>query len=309
MRRVKSPAALAVSGVVAVVALAVALAFGFGFLGANNASAAPAVPHFVEEAVASGVSHAYQGDFEYFVGGGVAVFDCNGDRLPDLYFAGGSAPAALYMNASPSGGALHFEQVADPQTDLAAVTGAYPLDFDGDGQVDLAVLRFGENVLLRGLGDCRFERANEAWSFDGGDAWTTAFSARWDEGRQFPTIAVGHYLTSTDPNSFSCADNQLFRAATDGIGFAPPEPLAPGWCTLSMLFSDWDRSGRRDLRVTNDRHYYGDTSGGEEQLWRVPVDGRADALHRRRRLAAVCGSGAWASPATTSPVTATRTTT
>jgi hypothetical protein len=33
-----------------------------------------------------------------------------------------------------------------------------------------------------------------------------------------------------------------------------------------MLFSDWDRSGRRDLRVTNDRHYYTD---GREQLWRV----------------------------------------
>ena len=33
-----------------------------------------------------------------------------------------------------------------------------------------------------------------------------------------------------------------------------------------MLFSDWDRSGRRDLRVSNDRHYYRD---GSEQLWRI----------------------------------------
>jgi hypothetical protein len=33
-----------------------------------------------------------------------------------------------------------------------------------------------------------------------------------------------------------------------------------------MLFSDWDRSGRRDLRISNDRHYYMD---GEEQLWRM----------------------------------------
>jgi hypothetical protein len=33
-----------------------------------------------------------------------------------------------------------------------------------------------------------------------------------------------------------------------------------------MLFSDWDRSRRRDLRVTNDRHYY---VGGEDQLWRI----------------------------------------
>ena len=33
-----------------------------------------------------------------------------------------------------------------------------------------------------------------------------------------------------------------------------------------MLFSDWDRSGRRDLRVTNDRQYY---INGSEKLWRV----------------------------------------
>jgi hypothetical protein len=33
-----------------------------------------------------------------------------------------------------------------------------------------------------------------------------------------------------------------------------------------MLFSDWDRSGRRDLRITNDRQYYVD---GEDQLWRI----------------------------------------
>ena len=33
-----------------------------------------------------------------------------------------------------------------------------------------------------------------------------------------------------------------------------------------MLFSDWDHSGRRDLRVSNDRHYY---RTGQEQLWRI----------------------------------------
>jgi enediyne biosynthesis protein E4 len=35
---------------------------------------------------------------------------------------------------------------------------------------------------------------------------------------------------------------------------------------LSMLFSDWSRSGQRDLRMTNDRHYYRD---GGDQLWRI----------------------------------------
>jgi enediyne biosynthesis protein E4 len=41
----------------------------------------------------------------------------------------------------------------------------------------------------------------------------------------------------------------------------------PQFCTLSMLFTDWDGSGRADLRVSNDREYY---KGGEEQLWHIP---------------------------------------
>jgi hypothetical protein len=44
-----------------------------------------------------------------------------------------------------------------------------------------------------------------------------------------------------------------------------------------MLFSDWDRSGRRDLRVSNDRHYY-DPVNGQEQLWRV-APGEAPRLY------------------------------
>jgi hypothetical protein len=36
-----------------------------------------------------------------------------------------------------------------------------------------------------------------------------------------------------------------------------------------MLFSDWNRSGRSDLRVSNDLHYYLPTDG-QEQLWRMP---------------------------------------
>ena len=44
-----------------------------------------------------------------------------------------------------------------------------------------------------------------------------------------------------------------------------------------MLFSDWDGSGRRDLRVTNDRQYY-DNEVGSEQLWRV-APGEAPRLY------------------------------
>ena len=235
-------------------------------------------PRFVEEGAAAGIDHAYTGEFDFFVGGGVAAFDCDGDHRIDLYLAGGSAPAALYRNTSPTAGALRFEPVPGRATDLDRVTGAYPLDLDGDGVTDLAVLRHGETVLLRGLGACRFERANEALAFDGGDAWTTAFSASWETADQvIPTLAFGDYV-ETDANgnaTFDCPDNRLIRPAADGSTYGPPIALAPGWCPLSMLFSDWDRSGRRDLRVSNDRHYYRD---GQEQLWRVAA-GEAPRLY------------------------------
>ena len=226
-------------------------------------------PRFVEEAEAAGVVHAYDGDWTFFVGGGVAVFDCNDDRKPDLYFAGGANPSALYVNESPIGGALRFTEAEATGTEMTDVTGAYPLDIDSDGSIDLAVLRHGENVIFRGLGNCTFERANDALGFDGGDLWTAGFSATWEEEAALPTLAIGTYVELDDDGrqTGACSDNFLLRP--DGDGYADPTPLSPGWCTLSVLFSDWDRSGRRDLRIANDKHYYRD---GEEQLWRIEAD-------------------------------------
>ena len=260
---------IALGAVLAVAVAAVAIPAVAGGIGLGGTSP----PRFVEESAIAGVDHVYDGDFEFFVGGGVAVFDCNDDGRPDLYFAGGTNPASLYRNDSPVGGALRFTELADPVTDRIDVTGAYPLDIDGDGRTDLAVLRQGENELLRGLGDCRFERANEAWAFDGGDAWTTAFSAKWEGSAALPTLAFGNYKDeSTDDSVYRCLDNALIRPNPAGDGYAAPVPLTPAWCALSMLFSDWDRSGRVDLRISNDRHYYGNYSGGQEQLWRMARD-------------------------------------
>src|SRR5205807_5435185 len=97
-------------------------------------------------------------------------------------------PASLYRNDSPVGGALKFTRLVDPVTDLTRVNGAYPIDIDGDGQTDLAVLRNGETIFLRGLGNCRFEPANAALSIETGNAWTTAFSATWEGTNRLPTL-------------------------------------------------------------------------------------------------------------------------
>ncbi len=230
---------------------------------ASGVQEADAAPRFVDDTTTAGVDHSYDGEFEFFVGGGVAAFDCNDDGRAELYLAGGSGAAALYRNESPIGGALRFTQQPSPVTDLTSVTGAYPLDIDSDGTTDLAVLRLGGNAILRGLGDCRFEEANDLFGIDAGDSWTTAFSASWEGSNELPTVAFGNYLV---PDTTDCDQSQLVRPGPSGSQYGAPLPLDPGYCTLSMLFSDWGRSGRRDLRMANDRHYY---VGGQEQLWRI----------------------------------------
>lgn len=231
----------------------------------TSLTAQPVQPAFVEETASSGIDQKYMGEWTYMVGGGVAAFDCNGDGKDELFLPGGEAPARLYLNQSKPGGALRFAET-DAGLGLEAVTGAYPLDIDGDGITDLALLRVGENVVMRGRGGCRFERANEAWGFDGGDAWSTALAATWEAGQDWPTIAIGNYIDRTE-EIFpwgSCTDNWLHRPA--GRAFGPPVALKPSFCALSMLFTDWNRSGTPALRISNDREYY---KGGQEQLWKL----------------------------------------
>ena len=259
---------------------------------AEDKAAPPAsdVPVFAEEAKAAGIGHSYSGPWEFFVGGGVATFDCDGDQKPDMFLTGGREPAKLYRNTSATGGALSFEPVplAIGERNIKNVLGAYPLDIDDDGWTDLAVLRLGRNLLLKGGPGCSFTLSNRAWGFDGGRAWTTAFSAIWEPDASFPTLAFGNYVDRTAPGSpwGTCHDNALIRpGAGTEPDYSAPSPLTPGYCALSMLFTDWNRSGEPSLRISNDRQYY---RGGEEQLWRVPPQrpatlyGRADGWQSLR---------------------------
>ena len=257
------------------------------------------VPRFIDVATEAGVKHAYTGDWTHYVGGGVAAFDCDLDGDPDLFFAGGASAAALYRNNSQPG-ALRFSAVDGSELVETGVTGVYPLDIDGDGTMDLAVLRLGANRLYRGLGECRFAAAGEAWNVPGGDGWTTAFSAVWEGGNRLPTLAFGNYVDrhmwaamhtpfgdsgTGAPPTPACPDNVLFRpAGPDATRYAPAIRLSPGHCPLSMLFTDWSRAGAPDLLVSNDRFYHEDT--GEEQLWHLGAEprlyGRNDGWQRLR---------------------------
>jgi hypothetical protein len=248
--------------------LAVVVVVGVGLTRSGGPSE-PAVPRFVDETAASGLVQSYGGDDTFDVGGGVAVFDCDGDNRPDIFAAGGGRPSGLYRNVSTTGGPLRFVPVPGAASDLTDVTGAYPIDIDGDGIADLVALRDGVSEVLRGLGGCRFESANAAWHLEQTPATTTAFSATWEAGATRPTLAFGTYVASALADGrYVCPDDQLFRPSPDDATYEPPVALHPGYCTLSMLFSDWARSGHQDLRISNDRQYYDNDVGGE-QLWQI----------------------------------------
>ena len=227
----------------------------------------PAIPKFIEETTISGLQVRFEGEAEYMVGGGVATFDCDGDGLPDVYVTAGVNKAKFYKNRSTRGGPIKLSEERSG-LEVTNAIGAYPLDIDGDGIADLVVLRVGEVALFRGLGDCKFQRANNLWKVNTGNAWHSAFSATWERGQSMPTLAFGTYIDRSKPEFpwGSCTPGSLWWPDASGKFYAAPVALAPGHCALSMLFSDWSRSGEAALRVSNDREYY---KNGQEQLWRL----------------------------------------
>ena len=152
-------------------------------------------PRFVDETAAAGVDHTYDGDFPYFVGGGVAAFDCDGDGRPDLYVAGGASPAAPV-----------------PQRELGRRRAAVRAGRRSGDRSDRGHRRLPARRGWRRHGRphgpaARRERRSSAASAAaassgptsaGGSTaatrWTTAFSATWEGAHALPTLAFGNYV-------------------------------------------------------------------------------------------------------------------
>ena len=256
-------------------------------------------PRFVDEPRPPASTIAYAGGFEYFVGGGVATFDCDDDGRPTCSSpAAANRPRSTATTARP---AVRSRSAAwrPPITDLTASPAPTRSTSTATGSSISSCCARGGDVMLAGSATAGSSTPTSSLGLDGGDDVDGRPSApTWEGSNDLPTLAFGGYLVA-DTRVVCATAASSGRAAGDSYG--PPVALSPGYCTLSILFSDWSRSGR--ARPAHD-----------ERPALLPRRHRPAVAHRarRRRRARTprptaggrCRSGAWASPARTSPVTA-----
>ena len=181
---------------------------------------------------------------------------------PTLYVAGGERTRRrCTATTSPIGGALRFRGSRPGDRPRRGRRAPTRSTSTATAHIDLAVLRDRRERPPPRPRRLPVRAGERGWALDGGDGPTTAFSATWEATATLPTLAFGNYLDPARPDAGRpLRRNELVRPMRPARGYAAPIPLTPGYCALSMLFSDWDRSGRRDLRVSNDRHYYDRTA-------------------------------------------------
>jgi len=165
----------------------------------SSRTARPPATRFVDVTEASGVGFRHENGAQgrlllpETMGGGVAVFDADGDGDPDLLFVNSSwwpgdprwnspprPTSALYRNDTEAGGPIRFTDITAgsgfevPFYGMGAACG----DFDNDGAVDVLLTGVGGEKLFRNLGAGRFtDVSREAGLGDEPGRWSTA--AAW----------------------------------------------------------------------------------------------------------------------------------
>ncbi len=153
-------------------------------------------------------------------GSGVAIFDYDNDGLADVFFVNqtrwhsgdGRVPPTnrLFRNA----GDLRFEDVT-AEANLVRTgwgQGACVADYDNDGDEDLFVTYWGDNVLYRNEGDGRFEDVT-------GAAFPPTVRRRWSTGCAFLDydrdgsldLAVANYIRFDLGTTPKPGENELCR--------------------------------------------------------------------------------------------------
>lgn len=207
------------------------------------------------------------------MGAAVSIVDVDHDSRPDLYVANGAAGSknALYMNRGDG----TFEDRADSVglADLNRVgegstTGSVWADYDGDGDTDVFVYRWGRQILMQQQADGGFRDVSKSAGLDvhmnsNGATW---FDADGDGDLDLYVTAYFRedidlwHLASTKimQDSFEFARNggvnRLFENQGDGsfVDVTTRAGVGSTRWTLAVVAADLDGDGRQDLYLAND---------------------------------------------------------
>ncbi|SFD97950.1 FG-GAP-like repeat-containing protein [Spirosoma endophyticum] len=224
-------------------------------------------------------------NYQYiYNGGGVGVGDFNGDKKPDVFFAGNQVSNKLYINETESAGdKLHFKDI----TQLAGVggggrwcSGVSVVDVNADGKLDVYVSttlhkkanqranllyvnqgndadgapKFREMAADYGIADTTYTTHSTFFDYDNdGDLDLFVLVDQIDDPRN-PTNLRARVNDGTSPNTDRLYRNDFdakrghayFTDVTQQAG-----TLAEGF-GLGVNICDINRDGWKDIFVTND---------------------------------------------------------
>ncbi|MEO9804106.1 MAG: VCBS repeat-containing protein [Reichenbachiella sp.] len=209
----------------------------------------------------------------YYMGGGVAVGDVNGDGLQDLYFTGNSVKNKLYLNK----GDLQFEDIttaAGAGADNRWITGVAMHDINADGLMDISISVAGiwastKNILYinQGVNDQGIpqfvDEAEDRGVADEGLTIQTAFFDADQDGD------IDMYVANYEQTSFGTlihqykqkVDNPVWKSSdhlyiNDGTGHFTDGTEKAGMLNFGLavgvIASDFNNDNLTDLYVSND---------------------------------------------------------
>lgn len=253
----------------------------------------PGPPRFTDVAREAGVTAVIRSggpDKRYIVegnGSGCAWLDYDGDGWSDLFIVGGLDPTNLFEGARDGTrfpnhlyrnlGDGAFQDVTERARvrGVGRGNGVAAADFDNDGDIDLFVTNYGDDILYRNEGDGTFSDATRLAGVGGGplwsmgaafgdydlDGWLDLYVARYLEFDFSNPPRQGQYCSyrgisvMCGPLGLPAAPDALYRNNGDGtfsdvtketgLAVTPRYGFTP-------VFEDLDRDGLPDILVTND---------------------------------------------------------